>query len=138
VLCVGLALTVPLNRDWDPLDLAWRLCIVGVGLGLFNGPNQTAIIAAAAAGEQATASAASGLARSLAFSGGPLLATTAWAMSGYDASGMRIGLALAVALCVGAALLATGVLHVRRGERTPVALSVARSDQPMRGHPMAA
>jgi MFS family permease len=47
--------------------------------------------------------AASGIARSLPFSGGPLLATTAWAVSGYEPSGMRIG--LAVALCGAAALL---------------------------------
>jgi DHA2 family multidrug resistance protein-like MFS transporter len=129
---------VPLQPDWDPLDLAWRLGIVGVGLGLFNGPNQTAIIAATAAGEQATASAASGLARSLAFSAGPLLATTAWAMSDYQARGMRIGLGFAVALCLAAALLAAGVLHAHHSEQAAVAPSAARSDHAISAHAMAA
>jgi MFS family permease len=138
VLGVGLALTLPLKPDWDPLDLAWRLGVVGIGVGLFNGPNQTAIIAGAAAGERATASAASGLARSLAFSGGPLLATTAWAASGYQAAGMRIGLGLAFALCVAAALLAAGVLRAGHSEQAAVARSAARRHHAMSGHSMAA
>jgi MFS family permease len=125
VLGVGLALTLPLRPDWQPLDLAWRLAVVGIGLGLFNGPNQTAIIAGAAVGEQATASAASGLARSLAFSGGPLLATTAWAASGYHASGMRVGLGFGIALCMAGALLAAGVLRGERSDSAVVAASAA-------------
>ena len=126
VLAVGLALTVPLQASWEPLDLAWRLAVVGIGLGVFNGPNQTAIIAAARAGEQATASAASGLARSLAFGGGPLLATTAWALSGFQPSGMRVGLGLAIALCLAAALIATSAV---RGERRhpPIALATTEA-----------
>jgi DHA2 family multidrug resistance protein-like MFS transporter len=121
VLGAGVALTVSLNPGWGPLDLAWRLAIVGIGMGAFNGPNQTAIIAAASAGDQATAGAASGLARSLGFACGPLLATTAWAVSGYEPSGMRVGIGVATALCVAVALV---TISTPRGERSqPIALA---------------
>jgi MFS family permease len=116
VFCVGLALTVSLNPEWEPLDLAWRLAIVGIGLGAFNGPNQAAIITAAQAEERATASAASGLARSIAFAGGPLLATTAWTLAGYEPSGMRVGLGLALGLGAAAALIALGAARGKRAE----------------------
>ncbi len=124
LLAVGLALTLPLAPDWEPLDLVWRLAIVGIGLGVFNGPKKTAIIGAARAGEQATASAASGLARSLAFAGGPLLATTAWAMRGYQPSGMRLGLGLAIALCAAAAVIAVSAARSERS-RAPIALAAS-------------
>jgi MFS family permease len=117
VLGTGLALTAPLKPDWQPLDLAWRLAVVGIGLGVFNGPNQTAIIAAARTGEHATASAASGLARSLAFGAGPLVATTAWALSGYQPAGMRVAVSLAVVLCAAAALIVTAAVRDARSDR---------------------
>jgi MFS family permease len=131
VLIVGLALTVQLGPDWGPLDLAWRLAIVGTGLGLFNGPNQTAIPTAAQAGEQATASAASGLARSLAFAGGPLLATSAWAMWGYQPAGMRVGVGLGLALCAFAVVLVAGVVRGERGDPSAAAATTAVLSTPV-------
>jgi MFS transporter, DHA2 family, multidrug resistance protein len=118
LLTAGLILTLPLSGSWQPIDLAWRLSVIGAGLGMFNGPNQTALLFAAPASQRATVSAASGLARSLAFATGPLVATTAWGATGYQPAGMRYGIAVAVALAVAAAtLLAAAQLRARRPGR---------------------
>jgi DHA2 family multidrug resistance protein-like MFS transporter len=123
-LCAGMIATVPLSSSWQPFDLIWRLALIGAGLGLFNGPNQTAIMVAAPDGQQATASAASGLARSLAFAAGPLLATTAWGLSSYETVGMRFGLAAALVLCAAAVAVISGL--GRRGHLGLPAVDPAR------------
>jgi MFS family permease len=108
VLTAGVALILPLASSWHPLDLAWRLAVAGVGMGLFNGPNGTAVMSAVSPTDRAAASGASGLARSLAFTTGPVLASALWTLSGYRTSGMRDGLVLALALSFGALLVTLG------------------------------
>jgi MFS family permease len=130
LLTAGLILTAPLSGSWQPTDLAWRLSIIGAGLGLFNGPNQTALLVAAPASQRATVSAASGLARSLAFATGPLVATTAWGAAGYQPVGMRYGIAAAVALgAATVALVASCGLRTRRAGRAGVPVQPQASHQ---------
>jgi MFS transporter, DHA2 family, multidrug resistance protein len=105
ILTVAIGLILPMASTWHPVDLVWRLGLAGVGMGLFNGPNGTAVMTAVSAEDRGAASGASGLARSLAFATGPVLAATLWTLSGYHASGMRDGLGLALALSLGALLL---------------------------------
>lgn len=102
VIAAGLLLLAPLSRSWAPIDLGWRLALVGVGLGLFAGPNMAVAMQSAPAHLLGTAGAATSLARSLAFALGPALVTVPWALSGYSLSGMRE----AALLAVGAVLLA--------------------------------
>jgi MFS family permease len=108
ILVVGLTLIAPLGDDWGVADLVWRLALIGVGLGIFNGPNMTAILGAAQPDQRPTASAGSGLARSLAFACGPLLATAAWSASDYQTEGMRLALVLGIALCLAGTALVLG------------------------------
>ncbi len=44
VMAVGLFTLTQLHQDSSNLDLIWRLMIIGVGQGLFNSPNSSAIL----------------------------------------------------------------------------------------------
>ncbi|MFJ6086795.1 MFS transporter [Streptomyces sp. NPDC092369] len=99
---VGLLLLVPLGERWSTGDVAWRLALAGIGMGLNGGPTQALVMGAAPPDRTATVGSAVQLARSLGFTLGPALATTAWALAG----GARAGLAVAVtAACLAVALL---------------------------------
>ncbi|MFE6741872.1 MFS transporter [Streptomyces tubercidicus] len=103
---VGLLLLLPLGDGWAPLDVAWRLALAGVGLGLNGGPTQALVMGAAPPDRIATVGATVQLARSLGFPLGPALATAAWGLTGPHA-GVRAALALAaIAACLSVPLLA--------------------------------
>ncbi|MGW3724095.1 MFS transporter [Streptomyces sp. NPDC000851] len=103
---LGLLLLVPLGDGWSPPDVAWRLALAGVGMGLNGGPTQALVMGAAPPGRAATVGSALQLARSLGFTLGPALATAAWGLAG-SAGGARAGLALAAgAACLAVPLLA--------------------------------
>ncbi|KPI06879.1 major facilitator superfamily MFS_1 [Actinobacteria bacterium OK074] len=113
---VGLALLVPLGDGWTPLDVAWRLALAGVGMGLTGGPTQALVMGAAPPDRAATVGATVQLARSLGFTLGPALATAAWGLAGPGTdTGVHAGLALAAtAAWTAVPLLA---LSGRTGER---------------------
>ncbi|MGW6736434.1 MFS transporter [Streptomyces sp. NPDC055013] len=101
----GLLLLIPLGDGWSPPDVAWRLALAGVGMGLSGGPTQALVMGAAPAERTATVGSTVQVARSLGFTLGPALATVAWALAG-SADGARAGLALAaVAACLAVPLL---------------------------------
>ncbi|MGF0173428.1 MFS transporter [Streptomyces sp. Marseille-Q5077] len=101
----GLLLLIPLGDGWSPSDVAWRLALAGVGMGLNGGPTQALVMGAAPAERTATVGSTVQVARSLGFTLGPALATVAWALAG-SADGARAGLALAaVAACLAVPLL---------------------------------
>jgi MFS family permease len=113
VIAVGLVLASPLTGSWHPLDLAWRLGLAGVGLGLFAGPNMALAMQQAPRHMLATVGALTSLARSLAFALGPALATIPFALSAYTDTGMRRAAILSLALV---ALAVIGkVVSVTRG-----------------------
>ncbi|MFF7366709.1 MFS transporter [Streptomyces tricolor] len=102
VTAVGLVLLVPLDPGWSPADVAWRLALAGVGMGLNGGPAQALVLGAAPADRAATVGATVQLARGLGFTLGPALATAAGAGAGATA-----GLVLAAtAACLAVPLLA--------------------------------
>ncbi|MEU8686528.1 MFS transporter [Streptomyces sp. NPDC048611] len=102
----GLLLLLPLGDGWAPLDVAWRLALAGVGLGLNGGPTQALVMGAAPPDRIATVGATVQLARSLGFTLGPALATAAWGLTGPD-TGVRAALApAALAACLSVPLLA--------------------------------
>ena len=118
VIATGLALAAPLAGSWHPADLSWRLTVIGVGLGLFAGPNMAVAMQQAPRHLLATTGATTSLARSLAFALGPAVATIPWALSAYSQSGMR----QAGALCAGVAALSVlvKVVGAIRGRRPAV------------------
>ncbi|MFF1763822.1 MFS transporter [Streptomyces sp. NPDC058249] len=105
---VGLLLLVPLGDGWSPPDVAWRLALAGIGMGLNGGPTQALVMGAAPPERTATVGSAMQLARSLGFTLGPALATAAWGVTGGAGSdGVRAGPALAAAVaCLAVPLLA--------------------------------
>ncbi|AVV45217.1 MFS transporter [Streptomyces sp. P3] len=112
---VGLLLLVPLGDTWSPPDVAWRLALAGIGMGLVGGPTQALIMGAAPPDRAATVGSAVQLARSLGFTLGPALATATWASAGAD-GGVRASLALAA----GAACLAVPLLALPGRRPTPI------------------
>jgi MFS family permease len=125
VMVAGLALLLPLNSGWQPFDLAWRLAVVGVGTGLFAGPNMAIAMRQAPAHLLATAGAATGLARSLAFALGPALATIPWALAAYSPSGMRTSEVVAVGAASLGAIAAIAGLVWRAGRTSEVEVQQA-------------
>lgn len=98
VLTAGLAVLVPLATGWGPLDVAWRLLVVGSGFGLFATPTQATALSLAPKELVVTASATTNLARQVGIAFGPALATAGWALGGYQSAGMRLALLMAAAL----------------------------------------
>lgn len=102
----GLLLLVPLGDAWFPPDVAWRLALAGVGMGLNGGPTQALLMGAAPPGRTATVGSTVQVARGLGFTLGPALATVVWPLAGTG-NGVRAGLALAAAAaCLAVPLLA--------------------------------
>ncbi|QOV40031.1 MFS transporter [Streptomyces ferrugineus] len=109
---VGLLLLIPLGDAWSPPDVAWRLTLAGVGMGLGGGPTQALVMGAAPVDRTATVGSTVQVARSLGFTLGPALATAAWSGTGTRA---------ALTLAAGAAALAVPLLAlpVRRKPTGP-------------------
>ncbi len=95
LITAGLLLVIPLGEAWTPADLAWRLAIVGIGTGLFNGPNQAMVMSATPRSLLGDVGASTSLTRNLGFAFGPVLATLAWALSNHTTSGLRAGMVIA-------------------------------------------
>ncbi|GAA1401909.1 MFS transporter [Kitasatospora putterlickiae] len=95
ITTVGLLLLVPLDTDWSSPDIAWRLAVAGVGMGLNGGPVQALVMTSAPPGQLATAGSAVQLSRSLGFALGPALGTAATLYGATEIAGVRAGLTLA-------------------------------------------
>ncbi|MFJ2862375.1 MFS transporter [Kitasatospora sp. NPDC087314] len=114
VTTLGLALLVPLDADWSASDIAWRLALAGIGMGLNGGPTQALVMTASPPGKLATAGSAVQLARSLGFALGPALAGAAALAGDRATTGTRAGIALASVVAATAVLL----LALHRRPRT--------------------
>lgn len=126
VIAAGLALISPLSGGWQPSDLTWRLGLVGVGIGLFAGPNMAVAMQQAPGHLLGTAGAATSLARSLAFALGPALVTVPWAVAGYSIVGMRAAAGLTVAAAA-LAFAATVAAWVWRRRAAPVEVELEQA-----------
>lgn len=56
ICCVGLVLLSTLTATSSILDMIWRLALIGLGQGLFQSPNNSALMGAAPRGQQGVAS----------------------------------------------------------------------------------
>lgn len=75
----------------DPVDLLGPLVLIGIGNGLFAGPNSAGILDGVPATETGAASGLASLVRTLGFTLGPASAATVWTATGGGAAGLRSG-----------------------------------------------
>jgi DHA2 family multidrug resistance protein-like MFS transporter len=75
-----LMLTFVIRSATSAFDLAWRLLLIGVGIGLFTGPNQTLLMSAGARETMGAASALSNFGSRLATVCGPLVMGFTWTL----------------------------------------------------------
>lgn len=100
VTLAGMAGLATLGAEPHPADLAWRLALIGIGHGLFAGPNSAAILAATPPDMVATAGGVTALFRTLGLTLGPAIGAMSWSFTAGGAAGFRAG---ALALVVAAA-----------------------------------
>jgi MFS family permease len=101
LLLLGLLLftSVSGSRVWG-LDLAWRLLLVGGGIGLFSGPNQTLLMSVGTRETMGAASALSNLSTRLGAVCGPLVLGITWSLLASFSAQIRVGLLVVDGLAV--------------------------------------
>jgi MFS family permease len=93
LLFAGLCLlTLVVQAPTSALDLAWRLLLIGMGTGIFTGPNQTLIMSVGTRETMGAASALSNLGSRLASVCGPLVLGLTWAFLATKSAQMQIGI----------------------------------------------
>ena len=93
LLLVGLLLlTLVAQSHTSELDLAWRLLLIGMGLGLFSGPNLTLIMSAGARETMGAASALSNLVSRLGSVCGPLALGITWTFLASFSAQIGVGI----------------------------------------------
>jgi MFS family permease len=127
------ALALAVGHPTSGPDLVWRLLLVGLGMGLFNGPNQTLLMSIGPRETMGAASALSGMGRNLGFVCGPLIVSIAWSFLGTTAVQMVGGMLILVSLCVMNLIFA--LLSIRTGSATALgdtdSDAIASSVQPV-------
>ena len=95
LLLLGLImLTLVVQSPTAELDLAWRLLLSGIGIGLFSGPNQTRLVSVGARETIPAASALSNLVARLGTVCGPLGVGLAWTFLASESAQMIVGILL--------------------------------------------
>jgi EmrB/QacA subfamily drug resistance transporter len=75
---VGVALFLPMNAAWHPVDVALRGAVVGIGFGFFISPSAVAVMSATPRDHVGVGGALVNTSRFLGFALGPTLATIFW------------------------------------------------------------
>lgn len=105
VALAGMLALLLVDSSAGPLDVAWRLALVGAGNGLFAGPNAAAILTHTPDELLGTSSGVTALLRTLGFSIGPAVGALSWTLTGGGTAGFQTGvlvLAVAAALSIAA------------------------------------
>jgi MFS family permease len=93
LLLIGsLMLTLVAQTPTSELDLAWRLLLIGLGIGLFTGPNQTLLMSTGTRETMGAASALSNLGSRLGSVFGPLVVGLTWAFLANFSAQMAVGM----------------------------------------------
>jgi DHA2 family multidrug resistance protein-like MFS transporter len=116
IFALGLGLLALLSPHPAAFDIAWRMAVAGVGFGLFQSPNNRAILTAAPRERSGGASGMLGTARLLGQTAGAALVALMFGLVGDRATTV----ALATGACFAA--LAAGVSCLRLIERKDAAL----------------
>jgi predicted MFS family arabinose efflux permease len=94
MLLGSLALSLVISSTTSELDLAWRLLLIGMGIGLFSSPTMTIIMGLAGRSMMPAASALSNLAARLGTVFGPLAMGTTWSILTSLSAQMTVGIVL--------------------------------------------
>jgi MFS family permease len=89
-----LLLTLIVQSPTSELDLALRLLLIGMGIGLFTSPNQTRFMSVGARETMGAASALSNLVARLGTVCGPLLVGLVWTFLASESAQMGVGILL--------------------------------------------
>ena len=93
LLLVGLLmLTLIVQSHTSELDLAWRLLLIGSGIGLFSGPNQTLLMSVGTRETMGAASALSNLGSRLGSVCGPLVVGLTWTFLASASAQIGVGM----------------------------------------------
>jgi DHA2 family multidrug resistance protein-like MFS transporter len=93
LLLIGLLLLTSVSGSHtSELDLAWRLLLIGSGIGLFSGPNQTLLMSVGARETMGAASALSNLSTRLGSVCGPLALGITWSFLASFSAQIGIGI----------------------------------------------
>jgi EmrB/QacA subfamily drug resistance transporter len=92
IVALGLLLMSMLNDSWRAIDVAWRLMILGLGGGLFNPPNNSALMGSVAPTYRGIASGLLAFVRNLGLVSGTAIGGAIW-ISGRIAYGRANGVA---------------------------------------------
>jgi DHA2 family multidrug resistance protein-like MFS transporter len=93
LLLVGsIMLTLIVQSPTSELDLAWRLLLIGMGIGLFSGPNQTLLMSVGRRETMGAASALSNLGSRLGSVFGPLVMGLIWTFLASESAQMSVGM----------------------------------------------
>src|SRR6266567_95932 len=130
LLLVGLLLlTLVAQSHTSELDLAWRLLLIGMGLGLFSGPNLTLIMSAGTRETMGAASALSNLVSRLGSVFGPLALGITWTFLASFSAQIGVGILVIDGFAVLNLLFAWLLVQRSRGvspEEAPEAASRER------------
>src|SRR5882757_6077407 len=85
----GMLTMLTVDEGTGTPGLAWRLSVLGVGMGLFGAPINAALLAAAPAGMAGVAGGLGMTVRTIALTGGPAVAGACWAAAGGGVAGFR-------------------------------------------------
>jgi MFS transporter, DHA2 family, multidrug resistance protein len=113
VFGVGIGLVALLPRDPATADIAWRMAVCGFGFGVFQSPNNRAIISAAPPERSGGGSGMISTARLFGQTIGAAIVALIFGMS------MKTGTTVALGIAAGIALIAAAVSCVRLIERKP-------------------
>jgi EmrB/QacA subfamily drug resistance transporter len=119
VSIVGVLLLLPLDSRWGFADVAIRLVVVGIGMGLFLSPSNVAAMAATPREHVGVGGALVNTARYLGFALGPTLATALWSPGLQGQAGIA-GMRTVLAVLAGAqvvTLLSVIAYRVDRSSR---------------------
>jgi len=111
LFAVGLAALALLPAHATAIDIVWRMAVCGVGFGLFQSPNNRAMLTAAPRERSGAASGMLGTARLLGQTSGAALVAVAFGW--FPAWATHISLAVACAFAAGAA--AVSLMRLRGG-----------------------
>jgi MFS transporter, DHA2 family, multidrug resistance protein len=100
VLAGVVLLSLDLSHPASIFDLSWRLLLVGIGIGLFNGPNQTLLMSSSTREALGAASALSNVSARLGSIIGPLLLGVLWSFLPSSMPRMSAGGIVFVALAI--------------------------------------
>ncbi|MFL5701166.1 MAG: MFS transporter [Ktedonobacteraceae bacterium] len=132
LLLVGLLLlTLVAQSHTSELDFAWRLLLIGTGMGLFSGPNLTLIMSAGARETMGAASALSNLGSRLGSVCGPLALGITWTFLANFSAQIGVGMLVIDGFAVLNLLFAWLAVQRSRGVSPEEAPEVASRE---RGH----